>query len=126
MDFASLGQTAFAGLSNGAFLANAATARLREELAEAFAQVRADTLETDLNEAGVPAARVRDLGEYLREIYSQTPGIGVDGEPLALGPAFRWADSGPPRLPPAPKLGADKDMLGAGPRSATPQPAATG
>jgi crotonobetainyl-CoA:carnitine CoA-transferase CaiB-like acyl-CoA transferase len=113
-----------AGLSNGAFLANAATDRLREELAKAFALVQADALETALNKAGVPAARVRDLGEYLREIYAQTPGIGVDGEPLALGPAFRWADSGPTKLPPAPKLGADKDMLRADAKSAAPQPAA--
>jgi crotonobetainyl-CoA:carnitine CoA-transferase CaiB-like acyl-CoA transferase len=112
-----------AGLSSGAFLANAATDRLREELAGAFAKVRADTLEAELNEAGVPAARVRDLGEYLHEVYSQTPGIGIDGEPLALGPAFRWTDSGPTKLSRAPKLGADEDVLKTETKSATPQPA---
>ena len=93
------------GLSSGAFLANAATEELRGELARAFATASADALETALNEAGVPAARVRDLGEYLSELYPQTPGIGIEGEPLALGPAFRWVGQPATSLPRAPHLG---------------------
>src|SRR5690606_25593698 len=98
-----------AGLPDGAFLANAATPELREALGRAFALAEAEALEEALNGAGVPAARVRDLGEYLRELYPHTGGIGVDGEPVALGPAFRWGDIAAPALPPAPVLGADTD-----------------
>lgn len=97
------------GLAPGAFLANVATDDLREALARAFAATRADALEAALNAEGVPAAKVRDLGEYLREVYPRTPGIGVDGEPVALGPAFRWEGAAPEPLPTAPRLGADND-----------------
>jgi crotonobetainyl-CoA:carnitine CoA-transferase CaiB-like acyl-CoA transferase len=103
-----------AGLPGGAFLANAATPELREELGRAFALAEAGALEDALNEAGVPAARVRDLGEYLRELYPHTRGIGVAGEPVALGPAFRWGDLGAPSLPPARPLGADTEAFDAG------------
>ena len=111
------------GLSNGAFLANAATDALRVELAQAFEASEAGALETALNEAGVPASRVRDLKEYLCELYPQTPGIGVNGEPLALGPAFRWADPEPPALPLAPRLGADTDEFTGGSQFASPHSA---
>lgn len=100
-----------AGLSAGAFLANCATDDLRAQLAQAFSAVQAEALEQALNEAGVPAAKVRDLGDYLAEVYPLTPGIGIDGEPVALGPAFRWADDRWPALDPAPKLGADTDVF---------------
>jgi len=100
-----------AGLSKDAFLANTATDALREELAQAFAVAEAGALEVALNEAGVPSARVRDLAEYLHEIYPHTPGIGIDGEPLALGPAFRWVDAAASTLPTAPQLGADTDQF---------------
>lgn len=99
------------GLPAGAFLADAATEDLRRELSAAFAASHAGRLEVALNQAGVPAARVRDLGEYLAELYPLTPGIGVPGEPVALGPAFRGGDGPPPTLPPAPRLGADNDMF---------------
>jgi crotonobetainyl-CoA:carnitine CoA-transferase CaiB-like acyl-CoA transferase len=112
-----------AGLSSGAFLANAATEELRDELAAAFAAAEADPLESALNEAGVPAARVRNLAEYLAELYPHTPGIGVGGEPLALGPAFRWGNTGAPMLPPAPQLGADTDTIISGVAPASPRPA---
>ena len=78
------------GLAGAAFLDNVATDELRAALSEAFATAEADALEAALNAAGVPAARVRDLSEYLRDIYPFTPGIGIEGEPLAVGPAFRW------------------------------------
>ena len=111
------------GLSSGSFLANAATDALRKELAQAFSVSEADALEKALNAAGVPASRVRDLAEYLGELYPQTPGIGVDGEPLALAPAFRWSDAGPPALPPAPRLGANTDTFGNDAAFASPSPA---
>ncbi len=98
-----------AGLSDGAFLANCATDELRAELARAFSTAKAEALEQALNEAGVPAAKVRDLGDYLGQVYPRTPGIGVDGEPVAFGPAFRWVDGRWPALDPVPKLGADTD-----------------
>ncbi|MGB6118774.1 MAG: CoA transferase [Mesorhizobium sp.] len=101
------------GLSPGAFLTDAATDDLREKLSAAFAENRAADLEDALNAAGVPAARVRDLGEYMAELYPLTPGIGVIGEPLALGPAFRDIKGKKPSLPPAPRLGADNDTFSA-------------
>lgn len=96
-----------AGLSNGAFLANAATEELRAELAKAFAAATAVAMEEKLNAAGVPAARVRDLAQYLVEVYPQTRGIGVQGEALALGPAFRCNGVPAPSIGPAVTLGAD-------------------
>ncbi len=99
------------GLAPGDFLANVASEPLRLRLAEAFAAAEAAELETALNAAGVPAAKVRDLGEYLRDLYPTMPGIGVEGEPVALGPAFRWRDMERPSLSPAPRLGADTHTL---------------
>lgn len=111
------------GLSEDAFLADVATDGLREQLAGAFAAASAGVLEKALNEAGVPSARVRDLANYLSEIYPQTPGIGIDGEPVALAPAFRWGDAGPPSLPPAPRLGADTEEFTREPQFASPHSA---
>ncbi len=99
------------GLAREAFLANVATDALREALGQAFAAAQADTLEAALNAAGVPAARVRDLGEYLKDLYPRTPGLGIAGEPCAMGPAFRWEQDEALSLPPAPALGADTERL---------------
>ncbi|WP_052161729.1 CoA transferase [Hoeflea sp. BAL378] len=112
-----------AGLSSGAFLANAATEELRAELGAAFAAATADALETALNAAGVPAARVRDLGEYLTELYPLTPGIGIAGEPVALGPAFRRDGQAWPALPAAPRLGDDTGAYDMGADLASARPA---
>lgn len=114
------------GLDRGAFLANAATPDLRAALADAFATASAATLEAELNAAGVPAARVRDLGEFLRDAYPQTPGIGVEGEPVAVGPAFRWEQARQPALPPAPRLGADTETFVAGSAIQPPRPNVSG
>ncbi|MCP5367598.1 MAG: CoA transferase [Hyphomicrobiales bacterium] len=114
-----------AGLADAAFLADVATAALRDELARAFAATEAASLEADLNAAGVPAARVRDLGEYLREVYPNTPGIAVEGEPYALGPAFRWERTAPLSLPPASPLGADTDKVVSGADGPLLRPAKT-
>jgi crotonobetainyl-CoA:carnitine CoA-transferase CaiB-like acyl-CoA transferase len=99
------------GLGNSAFLANLATDALRSALAAAFAVAEADVLESALNAAGVPSARVRDLAEYLGELYPATPGIGIVGEPVAFAPPFRWERDEPLRLGDAPQLGVDTDML---------------
>jgi crotonobetainyl-CoA:carnitine CoA-transferase CaiB-like acyl-CoA transferase len=107
------------GLAGGAFLTNVATDDLREELGKAFAEFTADALEAVLNETGVPAARVRDLGEYLGTLYPHTPGIGIDGEPVSFGPAFRWEGEGRVALAPAPRLGADTDTLVSGSENAS-------
>jgi crotonobetainyl-CoA:carnitine CoA-transferase CaiB-like acyl-CoA transferase len=100
-----------AGLASSDFLANVATEELREQLAGAFAVKEATMLEAALNAAGVPAARVRDLGEFLREVYPSTAGIRVAGEPFAVGPAFRWMEPIEVEPKTAPKLGADTDLL---------------
>lgn len=100
-----------AGLADDAFLANVATDELRQALCSAFATASAADLESKLNAANVPSARVRDLLEFLTEVYPATPGIGVDGEPLAFGPAFRQAGLDRPTLPTAPRLGADTERL---------------
>jgi hypothetical protein len=54
---------------------------------------------------------VRDLGEFLRDVYPRTPGIGVAGEPVAFGPAFRTVEAIPREPATAPMLGADNDLL---------------
>ncbi len=108
-----------AGLAGGAFLTNVATDDLRQELGKAFAEFTADALEAVLNDTGVPAARVRDLGEYLGTLYPHTPGIGIDGEPVSFGPAFRWEGEGRVALSPAPRLGADTDTLASGSENAS-------
>ncbi|MGQ9366801.1 CaiB/BaiF CoA transferase family protein [Azospirillum sp. ST 5-10] len=93
------------------FLTDLATPELRAALGDAFASAEAEPLERMLNEDGVPASRVRDLHDYLSQVYRRTPGIGIAGEPLAFGPAFRWDGGGAIALPPAPRLGADTDRL---------------
>ncbi|MDP3896350.1 MAG: CoA transferase [Mesorhizobium sp.] len=102
-----------AGLASEAFLANVATDELRGALNAAFASASAADLETKLNAAYVPAARVRDLLEFLRDLYPKTPGIPVDGEPLAFGPAFRQEGAERPSLTPAPRLGQDAELMAA-------------
>lgn len=99
------------GLAREAFLADVATDALREALCQAFATADAGVLETALNAAGVPAAKVRNLNDYLRDLYPATPGIGIEGEPLAFGPAFRWEQPDERGVPRAPRLGADTDAL---------------
>jgi crotonobetainyl-CoA:carnitine CoA-transferase CaiB-like acyl-CoA transferase len=100
-----------AGIADDSFLTNLATDALRAALANAFAAAEADALETALSAEGVPAARVRDLREYLSGIYRSTPGIGVAGESFAFSPAFRCKGNEAIALPPAPRLGADTDRL---------------
>jgi len=100
-----------ANLANEAFLADAATDELRSALGGAFASASAADLEVKLNAVGVPAARVRNLLEFLGGSYLKTPGISMDGEPLAYGPAFRQQGLETPSLPAPPRLGQDMDVL---------------
>ena len=58
---------------------------LRERFRSAFAGRSATEMETQLNSVGVPAARVRKLGEFLRE---------VDGAGHVTLPDFRYAQNG--------------------------------
>lgn len=100
-----------AGLASGDFLANVASNDLRTGLAQAFSAREAATLEDALNAAGVPAARVRDLAEFLEQIYPATAGIRVAGEPIALGPAFRWGEPVEGEATTTPSLGAHTALL---------------
>ncbi|MEZ5650865.1 MAG: CoA transferase [Burkholderiaceae bacterium] len=103
-----------AGLDEAAFLSDVGTPQLRAQLAEAFAQVDAAEIEARLSAEGVPVAKVRNLAEYLNELYPNTGGIDVgDGQP-ALGPGFRWLGEPAPSVGPAPRLGEHTDaVLGA-------------
>lgn len=58
---------------------------LREQFRQAFADRSAVEMEARLNQAGVPAARVRRLGEFLREVEG--------GEQLPL-PGFQFEQNG--------------------------------
>lgn len=90
---------------------------MTRRLDEAFAGKKAAELEAQLNEAGVPAARVRRLGEFLREARAgqhvgldlqQVAGNGEDF--LQLGPGMLGLGNDAPGA--APALGADtRDIL---------------
>jgi crotonobetainyl-CoA:carnitine CoA-transferase CaiB-like acyl-CoA transferase len=62
--------------SDGGFVVARDIPYLRAQFAEAFVQRSAAEMEERLNAVGVPAARVRKLGEFLREVQ--------DGEKLPL------------------------------------------
>lgn len=100
-----------AGLPEGAFLADMATGPLREALAAAFATAEAAPLEAALIAEGVPAARVRDLHEYLTELYPGTGGIDLPGVRGALGAGWRWLGESPAPGAPAPRLGEHTDAI---------------
>lgn len=83
---------------------------LGRRLDEAFARHEAGALEARLNEAGVPAARVRRMGEFLREAREgrhvpldlERLGDAASGF-LQLGPGFAGLETPVPG--PAPRLG---------------------
>lgn len=100
------------------FLSNLASDALRAELCAAFAARDADTWERLLNDAGVPAARVRRLDEYLDGAYRQTGGITrpVQRPPGAraaqvLNAGFRRNGEAAPAPLAAATLGADTDAV---------------
>jgi crotonobetainyl-CoA:carnitine CoA-transferase CaiB-like acyl-CoA transferase len=71
--------------SDGGFVVANDLEYLREQFRSAFASRRAAEMEERLNAAGIPAARVRRLGEFLREAR--------DGEKVQLG-ALRFDQQG--------------------------------
>jgi len=71
--------------SDGGFVVARDLDYLREQFRQAFAHRGAADMEARLNAVGVPAARVRTLGEFLRE---------VDGGPQLSLPGFRFEQDG--------------------------------
>ena len=97
--------------SAGGFVVAKDLPYLREQFSRAFAQRSAAEMEESLNAVGVPAARVRKLGEFLREVEGgdKLPPAGLSflqGERVVRTPGlgFRSADMG---LPAAPRPGAE-------------------
>ncbi|WP_223275135.1 CoA transferase [Delftia tsuruhatensis] len=84
--------------------------RLQACLAEAFAARSARDMEARLNAVGVPAARVRRLGEFLGEARAagtvSPVSYGAGGAAVDTpGMGFRWMDAEPLPGAPAPVLG---------------------
>ncbi|ROQ91409.1 CaiB/BaiF CoA transferase family protein [Delftia acidovorans] len=84
--------------------------RLQACLAEAFAARNARDMEARLNAVGVPAARVRRLGEFLGEARAagtvSPVSYGAGGAAVDTpGLGFRWMDAEPLPGAPAPALG---------------------
>ena len=85
---------------------------------DAFAQHSATDMEERLNAVGVPAARVRKLGEFLDEVEA---GAGVElqpriypkgaGQVRTAGLGFHYRDEGEPPPAGAPSLGQDTRAL---------------
>ena len=85
---------------------------------DAFAQHSATDMEERLNAVGVPAARVRKLGEFLDEVEH---GAGIElpprsyprgaGQVRTPGLGFRYRDEGEPGPAGAPSLGQDTRAL---------------
>lgn len=105
----------------GGFMSADNDTLLREELSRTFATGDAETWEKTLNRAGVPAAKVRDIGDFLDAIY---PGLdpalvdlpalpGYPPAPKGLGLPMRGKDFSPAPTPP-PALGQDSRAILAG------------
>ena len=91
---------------------------LQKRFHEAFAQTSAADMETRLNAVGVPAARVRRLGEFLDEVEStgHIPLHGATftrGEKVVRTPGLGFAarDDSAQTQAPAPQLGQDTISL---------------
>lgn len=91
---------------------------LQQRFRDAFAQHSAADMEERLNAVGVPAARVRKLGEFLDEVESSA-GIELPGCRYAQGVSqvrtpglgFQYRDDGEARPAGAPALGQDTRVL---------------
>jgi crotonobetainyl-CoA:carnitine CoA-transferase CaiB-like acyl-CoA transferase len=96
---------------NGGFVVARDLPYLREKFAAAFAGRSAVQMEAELNAAGVPAARVRTLKEFLDEAPGRVtfPAFDIpgDGRSPGLGFALRHEGDAEPRG--APALGADNE-----------------
>ncbi len=100
------------GLPDDAFITKMATDTLRSELIQAMASFTASDLEALLHSKGVPAAKVRDMHQFLSENYPDTPGVDVPESGGILGTGFRWIGESQHALQPAPRLGQDtQDVL---------------
>ncbi len=97
------------GLPEDGFLTNLATSELRDALIDAMESFEALDLEERLLAKGVPAAKVRNLHEFLTELYPDTPGADIPQSDGVLGTGFRWLGERQAGLRPAPKLGQDTD-----------------
>jgi crotonobetainyl-CoA:carnitine CoA-transferase CaiB-like acyl-CoA transferase len=98
---------------NGGFVVARDFEYLRARLRAAFAERSAARLEQELNAAGVPAARVRTLGEFLREAPGRVtlPLFEFSGTRTS-GLGFEFAEDGGAASRGAPTLGADNaDLL---------------
>lgn len=97
-------------LGDNDFLADQATPQIRAELASAFAEAQAEDLERSLHAKGIPAAKVRNLSQYLTELYPKTRGIDApDGS--VLGAGYRTIGETPPSIGKAHVLGEDTAMF---------------
>lgn len=97
---------------NGGFVVARDADYLRGQFHAAFRSRSAAAMETELNAVGVPAARVRTLGEFLAEAPGRVtlPVAEVgDGAKIA-GLGFALAEDGA-TIPGAPALGADNAAL---------------
>ncbi|MGQ3072156.1 MAG: CaiB/BaiF CoA transferase family protein [Ferrovibrionaceae bacterium] len=91
---------------------------LRQELAATFATADAETWEARLNQAGVPAAKVRGIGEFLDAVYPNLGPALIDLPPLpgyppapkGLGLPMKGPDFTPQPAPP-PALGQDSRAI---------------
>lgn len=100
------------GLPDDAFLTKMATDTLRAELIKAMASFTASDLEGLLHAKGVPAAKVRDMYQFLSENYPDTPGADIPESGGILGTGFRWIGESQHPMRPAPRLGQDtQDVL---------------
>ncbi len=96
-------------------------ALLRQELSATFATRDAETWEQALNQAGVPAAKVRGIDEFLDGVYPKlNPALvdlpalpGYPPAPKGLGLPMKGADFVPNPAPP-PALGQDSRAILAG------------
>jgi crotonobetainyl-CoA:carnitine CoA-transferase CaiB-like acyl-CoA transferase len=91
---------------------------LRQRFSDVFSQSSAADMELRLNAAGVPAARVRRLGEFLDEVEAGGGGaLPLDSRALGsrqlrtAGIGFRYREDGQAADAGAPSLGQDTDGL---------------
>ena len=97
---------------NGGFVVANDYEYLRDKFREAFRTRSAAEMERELNAAGVPAARVRTLGEFLAEAPGRVtlPVFDLDGVKTS-GLGFALREEGGPVPGAAPALGADNAAL---------------
>lgn len=105
--------------SGGGFVIARDLPYVRQCFQDAFATRSATDMETQLNAAGVPAARVRKLGEFLDEVQSgnaialrATSYVQQGGREVRTpGLGFSYRFDGAPSTTGAPSLGQDNPML---------------